>query len=189
MDTPRWDDLVTVARIARPHGLRGDVILNPETDFAEERFVPGARFFVLEGARIATLTVRRVWFHRDRPVVGFEGIDTIEEAQPLAGRDLRITEDALQPLPPGVYYHHDLVGCRVETADGAEVGVVRKVDGSGEATRLVVVGAAGEVLIPLAVEICPTIDPGGRRIVVAAVDGLLDVNVTRGRRAGRGRRW
>ncbi len=189
MDTPRWDDLVTVARIARPHGLRGDVILNPETDFAEERFVPGARFFVLDGPRVTTLTVDRVWFHRERPVVGFEGIESIEEAQPLAGRDLRIAEAALQPLPPGVYYHHDLVGCRVETVDGIEVGLVRKVDGSGEATRLVVDGAAGEVLIPLAVEICRSIDPGARRIVVAAIDGLLDLNVTRGRRGGRGRRW
>ncbi len=189
MQTPRWDDLVVVARVARAHGLRGEVILNPDTDFAEERFAPGRRFFVLDGPRIGVLVSRSVFFHRIRPVVGFEGIDSIEQTDALVGRELRIDPAELTPLPDGVYYQHDLVGCRVETPDGVAIGTVRKVDGAGNASRLVVDGDAGELLIPLAVDICPTIDPDGRRIVVNPPDGLLDLNVTRARRARRGRRW
>lgn len=188
MDTPRWDDCIVVARVSRPHGLRGDVVLHPETDFLEERFRPGDRFFVLEGARIGVMTLRAARFQRGRPIVGFEGIDTIEAAEVLAGRELRIDPSALVPLPDGVYYHHDLVGCRVETMDGADVGVVTRVDGGGVATRLVVDGATGEQLIPLAVDICRTIDTEGRRIRIEAPDGLLDLNVGRSRRARRGRR-
>jgi 16S rRNA processing protein RimM len=186
MDTPRWEDLVVVARVARPHGLRGEVILNPETDFADERFSPGRRFFMLDGARMVEVVSRSVFFHRVRPVVGFEGIDSIEQADVLVGRELRIAPTDLLPLPDGMFYQHDLIGCRVETTDGADVGVVKKVDGSGNASRLVVEGASGEVLIPFAVDICPTIDPAGRRIVVDAPEGLFDLNVTRARRARRG---
>jgi 16S rRNA processing protein RimM len=118
--------------------------------------------------------------------VGFEGIDSIEQADVLVGRELRIAPTDLLPLPDGMFYQHDLIGCRVETTDGADVGVVKKVDGSGNASRLVVEGASGEVLIPFAVDICPTIDPAGRRIVVDAPEGLFDLNVTRARRARRG---
>lgn len=189
MQTPRWEELVVVARVARAHGLRGEVVLNPETDFAEDRFAPGQRFYVLDGARVGELVSRSLFFNRIRPVVGFEGIDTIEQTDHLVGCELRIDPADLTPLPDGVFYQHDLAGCRVETSDGVEVGVVRKVDGSGNASRLVVDAESGEVLIPLAVDICTTIDPAGRRIVVNAPDGLFDLNVTRARRARRGRRW
>jgi 16S rRNA processing protein RimM len=188
MDTPRWDDLVVVARVARSHGRRGEVILNPETDFLEERFQPGRRFFVLDGPRVGTLVARSVWFHRDRPVVGFDGYESIDQAETLAGTELRIDASDLQPLPPGTYYHHDLIGCRVETADGTEVGTVRSVDGAGVTSRLVVDGPSGEQLIPLAVDICPTIDPAHRRIIIDAPDGLLDLNAGRSRRGRQGRR-
>jgi 16S rRNA processing protein RimM len=189
MNTPRWDDLIVVGRVARPHGLRGEVILNSETDFADERFQPGQRYFMLEGARVVPIVARSVWFQRIRPVVGFEGFDSIEAVEPLVGRELRIEPGELLPLPPGMYYHHDLVGCQVETADGTDVGTVIKVDGGGDASRLVVDSAGGELLVPLAVDICRTIDPAGRRIVIDAPDGLLELNVLRSRRAQRGRRW
>lgn len=189
MDTPHWDDLVVVARVARPHGLRGEVILNPETDFADERFQPGQRYFMLDGPRVVTVVARSVWFQRSRPVVGFEGFDSIEAVEHLAGSELRIAASDLRPLPEGMYYHDQLIGCRVETTGGDEVGTVARVEGSGDGSRLVVSGEAGEMLIPLAADICRTIDADGRRIVIEALDGLLDLNVMRSRRLRRGRRW
>jgi 16S rRNA processing protein RimM len=171
-----WDDLVVVARVARTHGRRGEVILNPETDFPEERFRMGQSFRASD--RAAPLIVRSVWFHKSRPVVGFEGVDTMNDAEELAGLELRVPVEALAPLPPGVFYHHDLVGCRVESPEGAEIGVVTRVDGNGAASRLVVDTASGEELIPLVQEMCPLVDPKARRIVVAAPDGLLGLNVT-----------
>jgi len=190
MDTPRWDDLVVVARVARPHGLRGEVILNAETDFLEERFAPGHRYFMLDGARVVSIVARTVWFQRLRPVVGFDGYERIEDVEALAGRELRIEAADLQPLPAGVFYHHDLVGCRVERADGGVIGTVAKVDGAGDASRLIVdAGEAGEVIVPLAADICPTIDVDRRRIVIEPPEGLLDLNVVRAKRLRRGRRW
>ncbi|MCX6551419.1 MAG: ribosome maturation factor RimM [Acidobacteria bacterium] len=189
MTDAAWDDLVVVARIARSHGLRGEVILNPETDFPDERFAPGRRLLVRQARGVVPLVVRSVWFQKTRPVVGFEGIDAVEDADELAGLELRIAPDELAALPAGMFYQHDLVGCRVETVGGVMVGEVERVDGSGAASRLVVRSDAGEELIPLAEEMCPVIDTAGRRIVIAAPEGLLGLNETaRSRRERRGRR-
>ena len=173
-----WDDLVVVARVARPHGRRGEVILNLETDFPEQRFAPGNRLVVRRGAEAESLVVRSVWFMKARPVVGFEGFESIDDADTLAGLELRIPAGELADLPPGMFYHHDLVGCRVETTGGDVVGDVVAVEGSGEASRLVVGTPRGEELIPLASEMVPVIDPHARRIVVAAPEGLLGLNET-----------
>ena len=173
-----WDDLVVVARVARSHGRRGEVILNLETDFPEERFAPGNRVLVRRGAEAETLVVRSVFFMKARPVVGFDGFESIDDADTLAGCELRIPADELAVLPPGMFYHHDLVGCRVETTGGDPVGEVAAVEGSGEATRLVVTTPRGEELIPRVSEMVPVVDPQARRIVVAAPEGLLGLNET-----------
>jgi 16S rRNA processing protein RimM len=184
-----WDDLVVVARVARPHGRRGDVILNVETDFPEQRFAPGSRVFVRRGAETGALVVRSVFFMKARPVVGFEGFASIDDAETLAGLELRIPAGELAGLPPGMFYHHDLVGCRVETPGGDEIGEVVRVEGSGEASRLVVATPRGEEeLVPLASEMVPVIDTAARRIVVAAPDGLLGLNETARSRRARGER-
>ncbi|HSP90596.1 MAG TPA: PRC-barrel domain-containing protein, partial [Vicinamibacterales bacterium] len=94
----------------------------------------------------------------------------------------------LAGLPPGMVYHHDLVGCRVETPGGDVVGEVVRVEGSGEASRLVVESSRGEELVPLASEMVPVIDTAARRIVVAAPDGLLGLNETARSRRERGER-
>jgi 16S rRNA processing protein RimM len=187
---PPWDDLIVVGRIARTHGRRGEVILNSESDFPEERFQAGNRLLAQRAGRVEALVVTSAWFQKGRPVVAFEGVETMNDAEALAGLELRIPAAELAPLPQGVYYHHDLVGCRVETVTGDVVGEVSKVDGGGATSLLVVQTPCGEELIPLVDEMCRVIDPGARRIVIAAPDGLLGLNETarsRGDRRG-GRR-
>jgi len=114
-----------------------------------------------------------------RPIVGFEGFERIEDVERLAGLELRVPEDTLQPLPPGTYYEHQLVGCAVETVTGEHVGEVAKVEGGAGASRLVMNGPRGEILIPLVVDICVEIDVTQRRIRIKAPDGLLDLNETK----------
>jgi 16S rRNA processing protein RimM len=171
-----WDAMALVGRIARAHGLRGQVIVNLETDFPEERFQPGAELFVERGGRVEAVTITTVRFHRDRPVIGLRGVESIAEAEAFAGLELRVPLAALAPLPDGVFYRHDLIGCRVVTISGGEIGVVTDVEGSMAGSRLVIDGTAGEVLIPLAAEICRAIDPVAKRIVVDPPAGLIDVN-------------
>jgi 16S rRNA processing protein RimM len=169
-------DAVLVGVVARTHGNRGEVILNSETDFPEERFHHGAR---LEGrgtdGRAVALEVETMRMHQGRPVVRFAGYESIGDAEALAGLELMADAAEASALPDGEYYHRDLIGCDVVTGDGAAIGRVTQVEGERGANRLVVKGRRGEVLIPLADEICQ-VDLAGRRIVVTPPEGLLELN-------------
>jgi 16S rRNA processing protein RimM len=170
--------MVVVGRIARPHGLRGDVIVNPETDFVDERFRAGADVWVRSAAGERRLTIAAARMQGSRPVIAFDGLSRLEDVEAMAGLELRIPEEALRPLAPGRYYEHQLVGCAVETTDRAAVGRVVRVEGAG-GSRLVVESPRGEVLIPLAVDICVEIDVAGKRIRIDPPDGLLELNERR----------
>lgn len=179
-----WSSMAVVGWIARPHGLRGQVVVSPETDFPEERFRAGAELFVERRGDVSAMTIASVRFHSQRPIVAFAGIDTIDAAEPLAGLELRVPADRLAALPPGTFYRHDLVGCQVETRTGEPLGAVRDVEGTLAGSRLVVAAASGDVLVPLATAICIVIDPAAKRIVIDPPEGLLELNGP-SRKAGR----
>jgi 16S rRNA processing protein RimM len=122
------------------------------------------------------VTLTTVRFQHDRPVIGIAGVETMNDAEALAGRELRVPIDSLAPLPAGTFYRHDLVGCRVETRTGDAIGTVTAVEGSLAGSRLVVAASGGELLIPLVAPICTTIDPAAKRIVIDPPEGLLDLN-------------
>jgi 16S rRNA processing protein RimM len=168
--------MVLVGRIARPHGIRGHVVVNPETDFVEERFAPGAIVWVRSDRGEEPLTVVSARLQGGRPVIAFDGFATIEDVERLAGLELRVPEDTLQPLDEGTYYQHQLVGCIVETTAGERVGVVSRVDGGSGGTLLTVEGAHGEILIPFAMDICVHVDVAAKRIRIEAPEGLLELN-------------
>ena len=174
--------MAVVGQVARPHGIRGDVVVNPATDFPEERFAPGAELFVKRGTAVERLTVTRARMQRGRPVIGLSGVSDMNGALEYAGLEFRVPVEQLIALPPGTFYRHDLAGCQVVTTDGTVVGTVRDVEGAMTGSRLVVQSVDGaDVLIPLADEICVSIAPADRRIVIDPPEGLLDLNVT-GRR-------
>jgi 16S rRNA processing protein RimM len=172
----KWDDMAVVGRIARPHGIRGQVVVNAETDFPEERFRPGSELFVGRNGGVEPLTLTAARFHAGRPIIGIAGVESIEEAQRLAGLELRVPAERLLDLPAGTFYRHDLVGCRVETLAGQAIGVVKDVEGTLEASRLVVASGGDEILIPLNLAICTRIDAVGKRIVIEPPEGLLELN-------------
>ena len=176
---PAWEDMVLVGRVARTHGLRGQVVVNPETDFVADRFQVGAQVWTRVGGRETALTIVGALVEGRRPILAFDGYATVEASGALAGAELRVPESSLQPLPDGSYYLHQLTGCRVETTEGALVGTVSRVDGGAGAAVLVVDGAGGEVLVPLAQEICVGIDIGARVIRVRMPEGLLELNETK----------
>jgi 16S rRNA processing protein RimM len=173
-----WDAMVLVGRIARAHGLQGHVVVNPETDFVEERFRVGATLWTRRGTEIAAVVIEAMRVQGGRPVVRVAGVETVEAAGALAGLELRVPETELQALEPGIYYHHQLVGCSVQAGD-VVVGEVVRVDGGSAGSLLVVNGSSSEVLIPLAADICVEIDVGARRIRINPPEGLLDLNETK----------
>jgi 16S rRNA processing protein RimM len=139
------DELLLVGRIARAHGNRGQVIVNPETDFAEERFAVGQVMLVGPAGRPSPRRITAARFHQGRPVVALEGVVTMDDAEALAGADVWMPASAIPPLPAGTFYRHDLVGCEVRDTGDAIVGRVKDVHGPIDRSHLVVEGPRGEV--------------------------------------------
>lgn len=174
----RGGDLLLVGLIARPHGLKGAVIVNPVTDFPEERFRAGEALLVgpVDGGSVGvSRRILEARFQQGRAVIRFEGVASMSEAEPLAGMALRIPASAAGPLPKGTYYRHDLVGCEVVDAGGTVIGRVRAVEGTLDRSYLLVPRKGGEAMIPLVDGICVRVDIAGRRVVVDPPEGLLDL--------------
>jgi len=173
-DVP-WDDLILVGIVARPHGHRGQVIVNPHTDFVEDRFAEGQPLEcrTTDGVR-RRLRVTASRVQQGRPIVAFDAVASMTEAEALAGAELRVAMDDLVPLPPGQYYHHQLVGCDVETDAHQWLGTVTAIEGGIGQSRIVVGGGRRPYEIPLVSALCD-IDISARRIVVRPPEGLLDL--------------
>ena len=183
-----WDDMVVVGHIARAHGNRAQVIVNVETDFPARRFQPGRVVYRNADRGPQPYRITAVRFHAGRPVLTLDGVETMSQAEALAGQELRVPEATLPPLPAGTYYQHDLVGCEVTTTTGTVVGTVVAVRGSVGANRLIVrpagrdgtdggIGGDGdEIEMPLAEPICVRIEPKRKMVIVDPPDGLLELN-------------
>jgi 16S rRNA processing protein RimM len=166
------DDLLLVGRVARTHGLRGDVIVNPESDFVEDRFRVGQILLVGPADRAEAREIRDIKFHQGRPIVALAGVETMTDAEALAGAELWLPQAALGPLPEGTFYRHDLVGCEVRDTKDALVGRVTAVEGTLDRSHLVV---DETVMIPLVEHICVEVDLPARRVIVNPPEGLLEL--------------
>lgn len=174
--TPDWDAMVLVGHIVRPHGNRGQVMVAPETDFAEARFAPESTLWIRRAGTMSSVTVTECRFHDGRPIIGLDGVDSINDAETYRGCELRVPDAALPTLADGQFWYHELIGCAVVTTTGQPVGPVVRID-DGATSLLVVLGAAGEILVPMVEGICRRFDVAGRTIEIEPIPGLLEVNV------------
>ena len=171
---------VTVARILRPRGLRGELAAEILTDFPER--LPKLREVWLADGRGAPrrITVRRCWLSPSRggqAIFHFDGVENVEAAERLRGCEVQIPFEQRAKLDPGNYYVGELIGCVVwEAGAAAALGAVRDVEFPGGVPLLAVETPEGEILVPLAAEFCVRIDVSAKRIDVALPEGLRDLN-------------
>ncbi len=168
-------DFVTVARVVRSQGRRGELIAELLTDFPE-RFAERRRLFALDAAGRRELRLESHWLHKGRVVLKFRGVDSIEQAQALAGCELQIPREERAPLPRDAAYVSDLVGCAVFDR-GKRLGSITGVEfGAGEAPLLAVQSEAGEHLIPFAAEYVESVDVELRRVSLRLPPGMLELD-------------
>lgn len=171
-------EVVLVARVAKPRGVRGEVSCHLLTDFPERFDGLGELIAVFPGGRRERLKLEGHWLHGDRVVLKLEGFDSPEASAALAGCELAVPESEAVGLEEGEFYDWQLEGCRVVTVEGAEVGTVREVlHTGGEAPVLVILDEdRRENLVPLAESICVEIDVAAKLIRVDAPEGLLELD-------------
>lgn len=172
------EDYLVVGRIGKPHGLRGEVSVEPRTDEPDRRFAVGASLGAQRkrpGAlETATLTVAGTRWHSGRLLVTFEEIADRNAAEDARGTVLVVPVDPDEmPEDPEEFYDHQLVGLSVVATTGELLGELAEVV-HGAAQDLLVVKAGGrEVLVPFVAELVPEVDLAGRRVVVDDGPGLF----------------
>ncbi len=175
---------VTLARILRARGRRGEVAAEILTDFPE-RLTTLREAYLWDGKSAPRrVPISSCWPHLGQAIFQFEGCHTISDAEKLVGLEVQVPLAERMLLPKGSYYISDLEGCEVwEQATNGSVrrlGIVRSVQNTGEdvpGTPLLVVDASsGELLIPMAEEICVRIETAERRIEVVLPEGLRELN-------------
>jgi len=156
------DDALVVGFILGPHGVRGEVRIDPRTDVAD-RFREGA---VLECDDVGPLTVAGIRGDAAKPIVRFEGYDSRVAAESLRRRFLRVARAESRRATTGAYLWADLLGARVETPGGAWLGIVRELLRAGENDVLVISDASGrERLLPMLESVVKHVDVEAGRIV------------------------
>lgn len=169
-----------LAHLVRPQGRHGEILADVLTDFPE-RFADRKRLYLVssettvEPSREAAL--ENHWLHKNRIVLKFAGVDSINDAESLRGLYVAVPVDERVRLTDGSVYIRDLIDCELidVSSDAKPIGVVTNVD--REAGLLVVKTAAGdEALIPFVDAWLAKMDVGGKRIEMRLPLGLLDIN-------------
>jgi 16S rRNA processing protein RimM len=157
---------LTAGRVLAPHGVRGEVKVEPLTDFPE-RFSPGSVLW-LRGAPVRV--VRGRWQGRT-VVLKLEGLDDRDSAERLRGAELQVMPSP-ENLAEGVFYRDEVIGLRVIDENGADLGRLADILRTGSNDVFVVRGPRGELLLPATDDVVKSVDLDGGRVVVEVLPGL-----------------
>jgi 16S rRNA processing protein RimM len=167
-DSAAPGEWIAVAKLVRARGIRGEIsaiaLSKPEryADLRDVYLFPGGARYQVESA----------WFHENKLILKFRGVDTMSAAEPLAGCEVCVPRAERVQLEGGEYFESDLIGCEVVERGGGSLGRVTALRDGGSSGVLEVEGG---LLIPFAREICVSIEPEARRIVVDLPAGLKEL--------------
>ena len=170
--TPGADDLVTIGRVVKAHGIRGEVVVHPLSD-VPGRFDAGTEVEV--GGHVRTITAARP--HQGRMLLAFGGVTDRTQAERLRGQELRAP--AVDLADSDTFYAHELIGLRVRHLDGNDLGEVTGLFELPEAAGydlLEVTRAGSTWLLPCADDLVEAVEQedGSIVLVVDPPEGLLD---------------
>lgn len=167
-----------MGRLTKAHGLKGALKIELYTDDPDRRFVPGATFDLQVPTSSAwhgkTLELIELRWYNGSPVGFFVGVADRTAAESLAKAILWVDHDPAQlPEEQDAWYDHQLVGLRA-LRDGAEVGIVARVDHLPAQDLLAIATASGEVLVPFVAAIVPTVDITAGTVTLTPPPGLFE---------------
>ena len=173
-----------VARIGKPHSLRGEVTVQVHTDDPQARFVPGATFITeaVPGSGVPReLTLQSARLHNGTWLLAFEGIPDRTGAEGLRGTRLLVDADVEDEDDEEGWYEDELVGLRAVDPDGTELGTVSGLEvGPAQDLLVLTLPGGGTAYVPFVDEIVPEVDVEGGRVVLTPPPGLLELNLDQG---------
>ncbi len=165
---------LAVGKVRRPHGVHGEVVAEIYTDFPEN-IIPKKPVFLGENYSKVVITSRRQ--HNEGLLLGFEGINSPEEAGRFRNQILYISTSEAHNLSEGGHYFHDLLDLKVEDEKGKALGSLVEILETGANDVYVVKDGSGrELLLPAIREVILMIDLDSKKMKVHLLPGLADKN-------------
>jgi 16S rRNA processing protein RimM len=169
------DNFVSIGKFVRSFGRKGELKVNFFLEHSQKQYFFSKIFFRNKGI-FGEYIVEHIRPFKDYFLVKIKGISSITQAEEIAGVEIFLPKENLQPLDKDNYYLFQLVGCEVLTKEGKKIGVVEDVQFIKENELLVVRKSDREFLIPFSKSLCLRIDLEDRCIVIDPPDGLLELN-------------
>jgi 16S rRNA processing protein RimM len=166
--------LITIGRVLKPHGVKGEVRIEPLTDHPRRFGTTQRVFLVSSGGKQKECAVRSVRYLGDAPLLGLAGYETPEKAKELNGWLVQVPEEEAVPLPEGRYYWFELIGMDVEAESGEKLGRITDVFPTGSNDVYVMRSGKREIYLPATKEVIKQVDREARRMVIHVIEGLLD---------------
>lgn len=166
-----------VGKIVNTHGVRGEVRVISKTDFADERYQPGNKLYIFKenSEEYLEVVIESHRVHKNFDLLTFKGKNSIQDVESFKGSLLKVTEDQLTELDDGEYYFHEIIGCKMFTDEGIEVGVIREILATGANDVWVVKRKIGkDLLVPYIEDIVTEINIEDKKIIITPMEGLLD---------------
>jgi len=168
-------EFVSVGRIGKPHGIRGEVVVEVLSDVAE-RFAVGAEVDIVDrGGERRRIRIAASRIGQGKAIVLFEGLETREQAEELRDSGLEIDRRTVPLAPAGAFYYFELIGCLCEDMQTGELGEVERVIDDGGGLLLEIRGESKNLLVPFVSEYLREVDVGGRRIEMDLPEDLIEI--------------
>ena len=164
-------EFITIGYILSPRGITGKLEVKVETDFPQ-RFAPHAKVYINR----QLMTIASTEWHKGKPIIKLDAINSIEEAQKLRGQPVEIHPRQAYSLPEGQYYHYQIIGLQVRTTQGELLGNITEVLTGASNDNYIVRGDKGEVLIPAIKDVVKSVDLNQGCMTIEAIEGLLSLN-------------
>jgi 16S rRNA processing protein RimM len=164
---------LAIGKVLKPWGLKGAVKLYSYAE-SPESFLRISEFYVEGEDEQIVLSVEDAKQHKKAVLVKFKGRDRIEDVEDLVGLTLYVNKEDLPPLEEGEYYWHQLIGMEVRTDTGKPVGTLEKILDTGSHDVYVVRKGERETLIPAVRDVIQKVDVAGKRMIIHAIEGLLN---------------
>ncbi|TQR45772.1 ribosome maturation factor RimM [Paenibacillus popilliae] len=168
--------MFNVGKLVNTHGIRGEVKIIPTTDFPEERFAQKSELVLQQpnSNNSVSVTVERSRLHKNMYIIKFVQFDNINEVEKYKGWVLKVSEEQLDELDEDEYYYHEIIGCKVVTDEGEELGIIDEILSPGANDVWVVNPAKGKsILIPVIDDVVLTVDVQEKVVTVHIMEGLI----------------
>jgi 16S rRNA processing protein RimM len=167
--------LITIGRIIKPFGIRGEMKIEPMTDFPERFKKLGSVFLVSPLGRELAAEIRSARLDAGGSLyLLLSGYESPEKAKELNGWFIKVPQEQAVPLPEGSYYHFELIGMEVMSESGEKLGTISDIFETGSNDVYVMKRGRKETFIPATKEIIKQVDRKRKRMVIHVMDGLLE---------------